>query len=79
MGNNEKRKEQLRAAQAKFRQIKTNVNAKELEQIEKRIKELNTTKSNYLKTLIKTDLGIIPDKKIKNLSLIDFIKIKFFS
>ena len=80
MENLDKRKQQLKAAQTKFKQIKTNVNKRELEEIEKRIKELNTTKSNYIKTLIKKDIKkeLFSLNEIKQISLFEFIKLRYF-
>lgn len=55
----DRRKEQLKKAQAKFKQIKTNVNTDFFDEIEKRISFLDTNISNYLQTLIKSDLNAL--------------------
>ncbi len=80
METTDKRKQQLKAAQAKFKQIKTNVNLVELEEIEARVKKLDTTKSNYIKNFIKLDLEgqLFTLNQVKKLSLWQFIKIKYF-
>lgn len=80
MENLDKRKEQLKKAQSKFKQLKTNVNERELQEIETRVKELNTTKSNYIKTLIKKDIKkeLFSLDEIKQMSLIEFIKLRYF-
>ena len=80
METTDKRKQQLKAAQSKFKQIKTSVNERELQEIEARVKELNTTKSNYIKTLMKKDIKgeLISINEIKQMSLWELIKLRYF-
>ena len=53
-----KRRESLKNAQKKFVNVSTNIKAEEYTKLENRLKELNTSKSAYLKILIENDLKI---------------------
>lgn len=52
-----KRRESLKKAQAKFKNVSTNLSIKNYENFEKRFKELKMSKSAYLKKLILDDLN----------------------
>lgn len=52
-----KRRESLKKAQAKFKNVSTNLSIKDYEDFEKRFKELKMSKSAYLKKLILDDLN----------------------
>ena len=54
-----KRRESLKNAQKKFVNISTNIKAEEYAKLENRFKELNLSKSAYLKMLIEKDLKSI--------------------
>ena len=51
-----KRRESLKKAQAKFKNVSTNLKIDEYEKFEKRLEELKLSKSAYLKKLILDDL-----------------------
>ena len=51
-----RRRESLKKAQAKFKNVSTNLSIKDYEDFEKRFKELKMSKSAYLKKLILDDL-----------------------
>jgi hypothetical protein len=52
-----KRRESLKKAQAKFKNVSTNLSVKDYGDFEKRFKELKMSKSAYLKKLILDDLN----------------------
>jgi len=52
----EKRRKSLKKAQSRFKNVSTNLKVEEYEKFEKRLKELNLSKSAYLKKLILDDL-----------------------
>ncbi|PLY09660.1 MAG: hypothetical protein C0625_00210 [Arcobacter sp.] len=52
-----RRRESLKKAQAKFKNVSTNLSTKDYENFEKRFKELKMSKSAYLKKLIMDDLS----------------------
>ncbi len=52
-----KRRESLKKAQAKFKNVSTNLSTKDYEKFEKRFIELGMSKSAYLKKLIMDDLS----------------------
>ncbi|AXH11410.1 hypothetical protein [Halarcobacter bivalviorum] len=52
-----KRRESLKKAQAKFKNVSTNLSAEDYEKFEKRSIELGMSKSAYLKKLIMDDLS----------------------
>jgi len=52
-----RRRESLKKAQAKFKNVSTNLSIKDYEDFEKRFKELKMSKSAYLKKLILDDLN----------------------
>jgi regulator of replication initiation timing len=51
-----KRRESLKKAQAKFKNVSTNLSTEDYEKFEKRLIELGMSKSAYLKKLIMDDL-----------------------
>ncbi len=51
-----KRRESLKKAQKKFKNISTNFNIEDFQKIEKRLKELGISKSNYIQKLVLLDL-----------------------
>lgn len=53
----DKRRESLKKAQAKFKNVSTNLSIKDHENFEKRFKKLGMSKSAYLKKLILDDLS----------------------
>jgi ATP phosphoribosyltransferase len=76
----DKRKEQVKQAQQKFKQIKTNINQELQDKVSLRVQELGTNTSAYIQTLIKKDLtksNNLDLESIKNLSLFEFIKLKY--
>lgn len=52
-----RRRESLKKAQAKFKNVSTNLSIKDYENFEKRFKKLGMSKSAYLKKLILNDLN----------------------
>lgn len=52
-----KRRESLKKAQAKFKNVSTNLSIKDYENFEKRFKKIGMSKSAYLKKLILDDLN----------------------
>ena len=52
-----RRRESLKKAQAKFKNVSTNLNTEDYEKFEKRFIELSMSKSAYLKKLILDDLS----------------------
>ncbi|RXJ98099.1 hypothetical protein CRU98_11320 [Arcobacter sp. CECT 8986] len=52
-----RRRESLKKAQAKFKNVSTNLSLEDYEKFEKRFKELKMSKSAYLKKLIMDDLS----------------------
>lgn len=52
-----RRRESLKKAQAKFKNVSTNLSIKDYENFEKKFKELKMSKSAYLKKLILDDLN----------------------
>lgn len=52
-----KRRESLKKAQAKFKNVSTNLSAEDYEKFEKRFIELGMSKSAYLKKLIMDDIS----------------------
>ena len=51
-----KPRESLKKAQKKFKNISTNFNIEDFQKIEKRLKELGISKSNYIQKLVLLDL-----------------------
>ena len=51
-----KRRESLKKAQAKFKNVSTNLKIEDYEKFEKRLEELKMSKSAYLKKLILDDI-----------------------
>lgn len=52
-----KRRESLKRAQKKFINVSTNIKTEEYAKLEAKLKELNMSKSAYLKMLIENDLN----------------------
>lgn len=52
-----RRRESLKKAQAKFKNVSTNLSVKDYENFEKRFKKLGLSKSAYLKKLIMDDIS----------------------
>ncbi len=51
-----RRKESLKKAQKKFKNISTNFKTEDFKKIEKRVKELGISRSNYIQKLVLMDL-----------------------
>lgn len=61
----DKRKEQLKNAQSKFKKVATKLNEAEQELFNKRLEELNLNTSQYIKMLIENDRASKVNKLLK--------------
>jgi len=59
---NKKRRESLKKAQMKFKNVSTNLKSDDYDKLEKKLKDLNMSKSAYLKKLILDDIELTTNK-----------------
>ena len=59
-----KRRNSLKKAQSKFKNVSTNLKKDQYDKFEKKLKELKMNKSAYLKKLILDDLGLVENEDL---------------